>query len=286
MNNAIFSDTSITTAHWSVVALAVGAIAYHNRASMAHIPGLLREAALVAVAYFAYFGVRGLTQANPARALENAGRIEAAERWLHIDWESAWQSVIVGHHSLVTIENWTYIWGHWPVIFTTALWLYLRHPRTYYLFRNAFLISGAIGLVIFATFPVAPPRLASIGVVDTVTEYSRSYRVLQPPAFVNQYAAMPSLHFGWNLLVGIALASVAPRWWLKAAALCIPVLMWFAVILTANHYVIDTAAGATLSLSALGLSWLWSRIRPVREPRDLQRREIGASAASGHAAGR
>jgi hypothetical protein len=234
---------------------------------------------LVVFAYFAYFGVRGFTEGNANRAFENAGRVESLERLLHIDYEASWQSLIVDHQALINVANWIYIWGHWPVIITTAVWLYFRQPHTYRLFRNAFLISGAVGLFVFALFPVAPPRLAAGNVVDTVTEYSRSYRVLQPPRFVNQYAAKPSLHYGWNLLIGIALASIARPLWLKCAALMIPGLMFFAVVLTANHYIIDTAAGATLSLAALAVAYWWSRIRPERESREEQRERIGARAA-------
>jgi hypothetical protein len=79
-----------------------------------------------------------------------------------------------------------YIWGHWPLIGAVAAWLFFRRPDTYRLFRNAFLISGAIGIILFVLYPVAPPRLAGVDVVDTVTMYSNSYHVLQPPAFVNQ----------------------------------------------------------------------------------------------------
>ncbi len=71
------------------------------------------------------------------------------------------------------------------------------------------MISGAVGMVIFATCPVAPPRMVDAGLVDTVTEHSSAYRLLEPPALVNQYAAMPSLPAGWDLLVGIAIVSAA-----------------------------------------------------------------------------
>jgi hypothetical protein len=284
MYDVIFSDASIKSLRWFAVAGVAAAITYRNRAFMERMD-LLREVVLVVFAYFAYFGVRGMTEGNAEQALDNAGRVETLERWLHIDWEPAWQRLIVDHHALVSLANWIYIWGHWPVIIVTAVWLFLRQPRTYYLFRNAFLISGAIGLIIFATFPVAPPRLTDLSVVDTVTEYSRSYRVLQPPRFVNQYAAMPSLHFGWNLLVGIALASIARSWWLKAAALMIPVAMFLAVVLTANHYIIDALAGATLSLAALGVAHWWSGRHPYREPRAVQQREIGATASHREAVG-
>ena len=73
--------------------------------------------------------------------------------------------------------------------------------------RNAGWImdAGVVGIIVFATFPVAPPRLLDVGMVDTVTQQSHAYRVLQPPSLVNRYAAMPSFHAGWDLLMGMAL---------------------------------------------------------------------------------
>jgi hypothetical protein len=131
------------------------------------------------------------------------------------------------------------------------LWLYLRHLDGYRLVRNTMLLSGGIGLVVFAAFPVAPPRLAGLGLVDTVTEYSRAYRLLQPPAFVNQYAAMPSLHVGWDLLIGIAVFIYAPILLLRLVGLLLPLLMVSAVLLTANHYLVDAVAGAALVVGCL-----------------------------------
>jgi hypothetical protein len=89
------------------------------------------------------------------------------------------------------------------------VWLATRHSDVFRRLRDAMMLSGAVGMVIFTTYPVAPPRLANPDLIDTVTESSESYRVLQPPAFVNQYAAMPSLHAGWDLLVGIAIVTAA-----------------------------------------------------------------------------
>lgn len=96
------------------------------------------------------------------------------------------------------LSNWVYIYGHWPVIGITLVWLFLRAPDDYRLLRNAMFVSGAIGLVLFALFPVSPPRFGVLELVDTVTERSDSYRALQPPGLINRYAAFPSLHFGWN----------------------------------------------------------------------------------------
>ncbi len=89
------------------------------------------------------------------------------------------------------------------------------------------------------------------GFVDTVTERSEAYRVLQPPAFVNQYAAMPSLHFGWNLLVGIAIFRHSNHIIGKIIGVALPVFMFASIVLTANHYIIDGLAGGSLALGGL-----------------------------------
>jgi membrane-associated phospholipid phosphatase len=148
------------------------------------------------------------------------------------------------------------------VIIAVGTWLSLRRPSSYTLLRNAFVISGAIGLVIFATFPVAPPRLANLAVVDTVTLHSYAYRVLQPPAFVNQYAAVPSLHFGWNLLIGLVLIRTASAWPWKVFGCILPVLMAYAVIATANHFILDVVAGAGMALTGLLFAWCLQCMRP------------------------
>ena len=149
--------------------------------------------------------------------------------------------------------NWIYIWGHWPVIVATMIWLAWRHRRVFLRLRDGMLVSGAIGLIVFASYPVAPPRLADGDVVDTVTRSSDSYRVLQPPAFVNQYAAMPSLHSGWDLLVGIAIVTAATTVWLRVVGVLLPASMLLAVVATGNHFVLDVVAGVR-SLSSGTLS--------------------------------
>src|SRR5688572_7674976 len=175
------------------------------------------QVAIVTGSIVAYFGVRGLTEGDPATANHNAARVVDAERALGIDFEPGIQDAVTFSGWAMTLANWVYIWMHWPVVIATSIWLIRTNRPEYLRLRNAILISGVIGLVIFATFPVAPPRLFSTEFVDTVTQRSYSYRMLQPPAFVNRYAAMPSLHFGGNLLVGIAWYRVARSRRLKIA---------------------------------------------------------------------
>jgi hypothetical protein len=247
-----------------VVAYSVGA---HRRRDF------IREAAIVIGAYFAYFLVRGATEGDVAEALRHANAIEQFERSRGIYIEPALQAAIVGERWIVDAVNWIYLWGHWPVIGLTAVWLYMQRPKQFRLFRNAFLISGAIGLVFFATFPTAPPRLAELGLVDTVTEHADFYRLLQPRELTNQYAAFPSLHFGWNLLVGIALVTASRRSLVRAFGALSPVLMLAAIVLTANHYVIDALAGGVVALLGLAFAY-WLReanMHPLTAARESTR---------------
>lgn len=224
------------------------------------------EAAVAVLAVVAYFLVRGFTEGARADALANAHDVIRFERWLGIYVETEMQDLFLPAHWAETLVNWVYIWGHWPTIAVVAGWLYWRHRDTYHRTLYAFLLSGAVGLVIFATFPVAPPRLASAEFVDTVTMYSHAYRVLQPPNFVNQYAAMPSLHFGWDLLIGIAVVRAAPNLAVRLFGIILPVAMAFAVVLTANHYILDTVAGAALALLGLWASANLHRVHDFFSP--------------------
>jgi hypothetical protein len=233
------------------------------------------EAVLMLGAVLVYFAVRSLTEGSAEQALYNARSVVRLERFLGIFWEPQLQALLDGEQHLVTLANWVYIWGHWPVIALVGGWLLFERPTTYRVVRNAFLISGATGMVIFATFPVAPPRLADLGFMDTVTLHSNSYRVLQPPALTNQYAAVPSLHFGWNLLVGIVLVQQARGLLVRMFGLIMPVLMLAAIVLTANHYILDAAAGAAVAL--LGL-WLAQRLPRVRPNQPADSRELACAA--------
>jgi PAP2 superfamily len=244
--------------------------------------GLLREVALVAGAMLVYFGVRNLTAGTPEEAFANGDRIADFERSLGIAWEDAVQASVVGSDILVTLANWVYIWGHWPVILTTAVVLYLWRRDRYYVLRNALFISGGIGFLFFALVPVAPPRLLELGLVDTVTSRSDAYRALQPPGLTNQYAALPSLHIGWNLAVGIVLFMTTTHLVVRAFAAVSPLAMGFAVVATANHFVVDVVAGVAVvvvglagalvienrrarSTATLALGEWAARVEPARE---------------------
>lgn len=208
---------------------------------------LSQQIAIVAVAVAAYFLVRGATEAAYGEALRHAQALVDLERMLGLYWEPALQEALAASPRVRAVLNAIYIYGHWPVIVVSLIWLARSHPAIYLRARNAMLISGGIGLVVFVSFPVAPPRLAGLGMTDTVSVASEAYRVLQPTMFTNQYAALPSLHVGWDLVIGLALAAAARRPLLRVLAMAMPVAMVVAVVLTANHYIVDAVAGAALT---------------------------------------
>ena len=222
------------------------------------------DAAVVLSGVVAYFGIRGLTAGSPEVARDHARDILALERDLGLDVEAGVQALLVDIEPLTTLANWVYIWGHWPVIAVTLVWLALHHRVLFLRLRNAMIASGVLGLCVYTTYPVAPPRLLEAGYVDTITEQSRSYRVLQPPAFVNQYAAMPSLHVGWDLVVGLTIAAAAGGLLLRTIGRLMPAVMAAATVLTANHYVLDVLAGAAFGLAGWAIALQLEKRREAR----------------------
>jgi hypothetical protein len=222
---------------------------------------LLLEAGILIAAYLAYEAVRRLVAPNSHEAFGHAFNIIHFEQRLGIFFEPELQSWIVDHHWLVTLSNWIYVWGYLPVISATALYLYTRHHAFYTRYRNAFLLSGAVGLIIFATLPVAPPRMfPEFGFVDTVRTNSAIYSSLEGSDLVNEFAAVPSFHFGWILLVGMAIIQTTRNIFARIAGVLAPLLMLMAILLTANHYVIDAIIGGAIVLAAFATVRLCERI--------------------------
>ena len=115
---------------------------------------------MFALAYATYFGVRALTEGKVSDAIDNAIELVHFERKLDLNWEDAVQGVVLGEHALVDAVNAMYIWGHWPVLIVGGFLLFHLGQGEYRRLRTVILLSGGLGLVIFAAFPVAPPRLA------------------------------------------------------------------------------------------------------------------------------
>lgn len=205
---------------------------------------------LISLAFLTYLAVRAVTVGSESLAFRNARRLLQWEYEVGIAWERGAQGLILDSEVWVDIFNFIYVWLYWPTVVGTLVGLYLFNKRRYVLYRNALFISGAIGLVIFASYPVAPPRFLE-GFTDTVSDLSRSHFVARPSGLSNEFAAMPSFHVGWVVLAGVVLFPCFKSWWAKGLTLLPGLLMSLAVVFTANHYVVDAVAGAAISVVGL-----------------------------------
>ena len=131
---------------------------------------VLGQVLVVAIGILAYFRIRGLTHASVEVALDHSADIARLEGWLGLDVEASVQAPVAAAQALATAANWIYIWGHWPVILTTMIWLVWQHRDAFRRLRDSMLVSGLLGMAVFVSYPVAPPRLAELGLVDTVAE--------------------------------------------------------------------------------------------------------------------
>lgn len=218
-------------------------------------PRIVSEITFVYGAYLCYYLVRGLVKEQVATAYQNAYRVIDFERALGLFIEADLQTRAAAHDQIVTFMNWVYVWCHWPVLVGVLIWLFLNRGEQYLKYRNALLISGALALLVFAFFPVAPPRfLPEFGFVDTIEQRSYSQHVLLPSGLANKYAAVPSLHVGWNFLACLAVALHARNVTIRALAVVLPSMMFASVVLTGNHYIIDGIAGILLALVGLAIA--------------------------------
>ncbi|SEF13718.1 phosphatase PAP2 family protein [Jiangella alba] len=224
-----------------------------------------KEIAFLLSAALLYTLVRGLTSDRVDAAFRHAEDVISFEKTLGINVETDLQGLILDHEWAVDAANGFYIYGYWPVFVLTLVWLIARRPAAYPFYRNALLASGAFSLVIFAFYPLAPPRfLPWHGFVDTISLEAPTYREMNSPTFVNEYAAMPSLHFGWILLLGIAWVALSRVLVVRIIGATMPLLMFATIVLTGNHYVVDALVGGGVVIAGIGVAVLIERVKRKR----------------------
>ncbi|MEU0897169.1 phosphatase PAP2 family protein [Streptomyces massasporeus] len=214
-------------------------------------PPLGRELLLVAGLFLVYKFGRQLATGHTGEAFHNAHRVWDFERAVHLPGEGAVQSLLLHGDGLVHLANTYYAALHFPATAAFLIWLYLRRPAHYVRARRVLAAVTAAALALHLLFPLAPPRmLAATGLVDTARLYGPSvYGDPATDSLSNQFAAMPSLHFGWALMVAVGLiVATRSRWrWLWLAH---PLLTLLVIVGTANHYWLDAiVAGALLGLA-------------------------------------
>ena len=203
-----------------------------------------------------------------ARALVRPTDTEAAvQRTLSVvAWEQRfglfrepdWQRLMLGFRPAVELANTVYVFGMHPVMLGIGAWLCARRHRQFVRVRRVLVVSSVVGVVAYGLWPAAPPRLLAVaghdlGFVDTLHGGADTGVVdRQPGVLRNDYAALPSYHFAWVLLMAAGLWAGTRRWSVRLTAGAYCGLMWWAIVVTGNHLFVDMALGVL----AITASWL------------------------------
>lgn len=213
-------------------------------------PGLLGQAALLASLIGLYFAGRDLAKSpgQVAQAFDNAHRLWDLQRFANLPSELSVQQWLLDHPTIAQTANAYYAGVHFPFTAAAVVWLYLRRRPVYAWIRAVLVTMTGLGLVLTFAFPLAPPRMMTdLGFTDVAAQFGQSVYGEPGRDAANQFAAMPSLHVGWALAVGIALVAAGATWarwlWLLHPAVTIVV-----VVGTANHYWADCLVAAALLL--------------------------------------
>jgi len=226
-----------------------------------------RELAVVIALLLVYkYGRHLVAEGQVHQALANAREVIGVERALGVFSEARLQDLVDGNLTVIRFLNAYYLLAHALVTALAFFWLYMRHWELYRRFRNVMIVMTLTGLVVHVGFPLAPPRMfPKFGFVDTAKLFGPAAYGNGSPykGFANQFAAMPSLHFGWALVIAWAvLLATTSRW--RYLVLLHPFFTLAAIVLTANHYWIDAFAALLLFALSLAYDHLWERHRNRR----------------------
>jgi hypothetical protein len=224
----------------------------------------LRQLVLFAGAYYLYRLVRGAVDGQVTVAYEHARQIVDAERTLGLFFEPGLQNWALNNQWIVDAANWSYINSHFLITTTFLIWLYLARNASYYYVRNMFMVAMGLALALYIAYPTAPPRfMPEWGFADTVTDAVGYGAANNANLLYNPFAAVPSMHVAFALMIGIPAFKIVRPVALKVAWALYPVLVTFVVLVTANHWWFDAALGAAVAaVSAVAASAAFGRARP------------------------
>lgn len=209
-----------------------------------------KELAIAGVVYLAYWFGRTLTRDSNVAASRNAERVIDLERMLGGFTEMSLQRWAIDVPGVVDFLNRYYVWVHFPVTIAFLVWVFAVRRHAYATIRSWFAAVTVAGLVIHVLFPLAPPRMTP-GFIDTLDVYGPDiYTDDTSRSVANQFAAMPSLHFGWALIVAIGLGRLTRRG--RRLWMAHPIVTLLAIVVTGNHYWIDAAVAGVLVVAAVG----------------------------------
>ena len=227
---------------------------------------VVRQVLLFALAYYGYRIVRGTVDdpVGAAIAFQHSREVIHFEQSLGIFIEPSVQSWAMSSRLFIDVASWFYLNAQFTVTMACLVYIYLRHNSSFYFVRNMFAVAMLAALVGYAAFPTAPPRLLpEWGFVDSVSELTGvGHDSVVVGELFNPYAAIPSMHAAFALMIAVPIARLARHRITRVAWSLYPLLVTFVIISTANHFIADAVLGAaTAALGALAAAWL-ARARP------------------------
>jgi hypothetical protein len=226
----------------------------------------VRQVLLFAAAYYGYRLTRGVVD-NPqaaALAFENARHLIRIEQATGIFVEPGIQAWAASKPLVLDSASWMYINAQSSVTLAAIVYLYLFHNASFYFVRNMFIIALALAIVGYVVFPTAPPRfMPEWGFFDAVADFTGvGHDSVTVNALFNPYAAVPSMHVGFALMIGVPLARLSHHRVTRIAWALYPLLVTFVIVVTANHFIVDALLGAVTAAAAAWVAAWLARARP------------------------
>jgi len=244
---------------------------------------VVRQIALFAAAYWAYRFVRGAVDGKAAESFQNARELISFERATHSFVEPTVQAWATGSDWLIDSASWMYVNSHFSITLGSLVFIYLFHNRSFYFVRNMFMVAMGLALVGYLLYPTAPPRfLPEWGFTDSVAEFTGIPQdSVTVNALFNPFAAVPSMHVAFALMLGWPLARLVKHRPFKVLWTIYPFVVTFVVVVTGNHFWMDAFLGALVAgVSAIAAARL-ARARPAAWAFGSVRTEpVGAKAAA------
>ena len=184
-------------------------------------------------------------------AFNNAYALVDFEKWLGIFGEISVQQFFIEHTDLVKFLNKFYMIVHIPSTVVFFMWLYHKKSSYYTFVRNGFLIANSLTIFFYIGYPCAPPRMLNdLGFIDTLLKVSdvNLYTGMFSGMF-NQYAAVPSMHFGNSFLIGIGVFLLSKNKLVKRLIIFYPIFVLLVIIATGNHFFLDAIIGGMIVLA-------------------------------------
>jgi hypothetical protein len=233
-----------------------------------HGPGdVVLQVGLFVLADLMYETVRGVAEGQRAEAFANANSVIDFEQATGTFFEPNLQRSLLDNQWLIDFANFMYMNSHFVLTTGFLVWVYLRRNDSFYFLRNMFMVAMALALVGYTLFPTAPPRFfEGLGFVDSLDQVSVNHDSAMVQMFVNPYAAIPSMHCAFALMIGTTGVKLSKHRAAKVFWGLYPLLVLFVVMVTANHFWLDGAIGwivaglaafAATQIARLRPSWAW-----------------------------